>query len=361
MSRKPPGLRAPLLLAVPLAVLPGCASQGPGRMPPDSFNYNKAIGQASNEQMLLNLVRLRYREIPVFLAVASVLTQYIYAGTVSVDGSYGRSLGAPLWSAGGRATYRFVERPTITYAPLTGDDFAEQLMAPIPSEMVFSLLNSGWDPDQLLIMCMYRLNDYLNVAFDARPETVARIREFRTVATKFIELARRGAIEVQRHEDGETMERYVVFDVRADPETQGLIDDLKKDLDLDPDHTAYRITERIMGRKPDELTVRVRSILELMGFLSQGIGIPPAHREQNRAAPPFHTPEDIQSLIPLHVSAQVERPEGAFVAIQYHDHWFYIPHTDHISKQAFSLLAYLYQMQAPQAPTAGPLLTVPTG
>ena len=91
MSGTPPGLRARLLLAVPLAVLPGCASQGPGRMPPDSFNYNKAIGQASNEQMLLNLVRLRYKEIPVFLAVSSVLTQYIYAGSVSVDGTRHRS------------------------------------------------------------------------------------------------------------------------------------------------------------------------------------------------------------------------------------------------------------------------------
>jgi hypothetical protein len=42
----------------------------------DSFNYNEAISRSSSEQILINLVRLRYREVPVFLAVGSVLTQY---------------------------------------------------------------------------------------------------------------------------------------------------------------------------------------------------------------------------------------------------------------------------------------------
>ena len=350
-----------LLLAVVLAVLPACTSQGPTRVAPDSFNYNKAIGQASNEQMLLNLVRLRYSEIPVFLVVSSVLTQYVYSGAVGVNGSYGASLGSPLWSAGASATYLYAERPTITYAPLTGNEFAEQLLAPIPTEMVFSLVDSGWDPDQILIMSLYRLNDHLNMAFEASPEGIARIADFRVLVAKFIELAKRGAVELQRHKDGTSMERYLVFDDRADPQTQRLIDDLKETLDLDPDHTAYRITRQVMGRQPDEVTMHVRSILELMGFLSQGIEIPPAHREQNRAAPPLHTPENVQSLIPLRVRAQVERPEDVFVAIEYQGHWFYIPHTDHTSKQAFSLLAYLFQMQAPQAPTVGPLLTVPTG
>ncbi len=361
MSGTPPGLRALLLPAVILSVLSACTSQGPTRVAPDSFNYNKAIGQASNEQMLLNLVRLRYSEIPVFLVVSSVLTQYVYSGSVGVNGSYGASLGDPLWSAGASARYVYVERPTITYAPLTGREFAEQLLAPIPTEMVFSLVDSGWDPDQILIMSLYRINDHLNVAFEASPEGFARIADFQALVSKFITLAKRGAIELQRHEDGTDMQRYLVFDDDADPDTQRLIDDLKETLDLDPDHTSYRITRQVMGREPDEVTMHVRSILELMGFLSQGIDIPPAHREQNRAAPPLHTPKEVRSLIPLHVSAQVERPEDVFVAIEYQDHWFYIPHTDHVSKQAFSLLAYLFQMQAPQASTAGPLLTVPTG
>ncbi len=40
----------------------GCGSLGPGRVPGDNFNYNEAIAQSSREQMLLNLLRLRYLE-----------------------------------------------------------------------------------------------------------------------------------------------------------------------------------------------------------------------------------------------------------------------------------------------------------
>ena len=49
------------------------------------------------------------------------------------------------------------------------------------------------------------------------------------------------------------------------------------------------------------------------------------------------------------------------VAVQHHGQWFYIPHSDHTSKLAFGLLAYLFQMQSPQQKTVGPILTVPVG
>ncbi len=65
--------------------------------------------------------------------------------------------------------------------------------------------------------------------------------------------------------------------------------------------------------------------------------------------------------VPLRIRSQAGSPPDAFVAVRYADYWFYIPHSDHTSKQAFGLLAYLFQMQAPQVQGAGPLLTVPTG
>ncbi len=65
--------------------LPACGRFGPRQIPRDSFNYNEAIARSSNEQMLINLVRLRYREVPVFLAVGSVLTQYFYGGEASAS------------------------------------------------------------------------------------------------------------------------------------------------------------------------------------------------------------------------------------------------------------------------------------
>ena len=163
-----------VLTAVLTAVMSACTSRGPTRLPPDRFDYNQAIARAANEQMLLNLVRLRYSEIPVFLAVSSVLTQYSYAGTVGVAGSGGASFGDPLWQIGAQGNFVYIERPTITYAPLTGDEFAKQLLNPIPNEVVFSLVSAGWPPRDLLLMTLFRLNDNLNMAFELTPEAFER-------------------------------------------------------------------------------------------------------------------------------------------------------------------------------------------
>ena len=78
-----------LLIMAALFLISGCAAQGAKRVPRDRFDYNAALAQSTREQMLLNIVRSRYLEVPVFLTVSSVLTQYEY------DSSIG--LGAGMW------------------------------------------------------------------------------------------------------------------------------------------------------------------------------------------------------------------------------------------------------------------------
>ena len=65
-----------LLIAAAVILISGCAAQGAKRVPRDRFDYNAAIAHSTREQMLLNIVRSRYLEVPVFLTVSSVLTQY---------------------------------------------------------------------------------------------------------------------------------------------------------------------------------------------------------------------------------------------------------------------------------------------
>src|SRR5262245_59855483 len=154
-----PGLSA----AAAIMALAGCHSLGAPRIPADHFDYNQAIARSANEQMLLNVVRLRYSETPVFLALSSVLTQYVYSGQVGINGASGEAAGSPNWSVGGNASLLYIERPTITYTPLTGREFADQLIASVPSDLVFGLVESGWPPEQLLTMMLHRINDVQNV------------------------------------------------------------------------------------------------------------------------------------------------------------------------------------------------------
>ena len=69
-----------------LAGLSGCASIGPGNVARDRFDYISAISDSWKAQMLLNLVKLRYGDAPVFLDVASVITQTGLQGTVGSIG-----------------------------------------------------------------------------------------------------------------------------------------------------------------------------------------------------------------------------------------------------------------------------------
>ena len=52
-------MTAPILLFGLSVLLSGCKTLGPISIPADRFNYNMASAQSANEQMLLNILRLR--------------------------------------------------------------------------------------------------------------------------------------------------------------------------------------------------------------------------------------------------------------------------------------------------------------
>lgn len=343
-----------------------CSSLGPGRILPDRFDYNDAIARSSNEQMLLNIVRLRYEDVPVFLAVNSVLTQYVYSANAGVQGT--AALNDPVTtlgsSVGGNAGIRYIERPTITYSPLSGDDFSKQLLTPIPSGLIFSLVQSGWPAEELLTMSLERINNIINTGyFSVEKQADPEQRQFMRVVQLIIELSKRSAIEVQHQNQNDEHAPILVFESTDDADTLNLIAEFKQILGLDPEREKFLVTTRVVQRKPEEVTIRLRSMLTLMGFLSRGVAVPPAHAE-TITLPPLHTVSSAdQHTIPppLQIRASIERPSNAFVAVFYQGYWFSIDLSDYASKQAFGLLTYLFQLKSPKAPSAAPVLTVPTG
>ena len=75
------------LTAVVLIFLTGCSSIGPNAVPRDRFDYNTAIVDSWKEQTLLNIVRLRYADVPFFVEVASVVSGYTLEGSVNLGGT----------------------------------------------------------------------------------------------------------------------------------------------------------------------------------------------------------------------------------------------------------------------------------
>jgi hypothetical protein len=338
-----------------------CASFGPERIPPDSFDYNQALGRTNKEQMLLNLVRLRYEDVPVFLTVSSLLTQYTYTGNANLSaGASGSSSIDTLFSAGVGGGVRYAERPTITYTPLTGEDFSKQLLSPIPSNLIFSLLQSGFPGDELLIMGLEKVGSVRNAPFDRPPIDNEEFRTFRHIVRLIIDLARRQAFEMQNAGENE---RVAVFADDADPETQAQIVELKALLDVDPGASVYRLTEHTIGRGRDEITIRARSLLALMTFLAQGVEISESQAVESRLTlePDADNTAKALAFVPLRVQIGVEKPVDAFISVKYRDHWYYVANTDQRGKRVIGLLNYLFQLQSPKTNRSAPLITVPTG
>ncbi len=363
------------LASVSLLVLSACTSFGHRKVPGDRFNYNAAIVQSRDEQMLLNLVRLRYLEIPDFLAVSSVITSYNYDGSVGVASTRadGNSDLVPD-TLRGNANLAYAERPTITYTPLAGQEFAQRMFKPIPVEAVFSLGHAGWPVDILMSITLQRINDVENMGFGQVPSPgdldtaqqfareKVKLQRFQRVLQLIMILVGNEALEVQQVKHEQSTLSHLHFKRNLPVELQRLVDELKRELDLDPSRNAFRVTKRTTEREADEITIQSRSLMSIMSFLSRGIEVPGQDREAGRVVviPPM-VREAILERIPLHIRSHKRRPRDPYVAVRYRDHWFYIDHSDIKSKRTFATIQVLFQLAAPTGGAAAPLLTLPAG
>jgi hypothetical protein len=356
-----------------LLSLTACASGGPKRLSGDRFDYNEAISRSSKEQMLANIVRFRYLDFPVFMAVSSVITSYAYEGGVGVEGTAGLSEVAGGDSVTGSVNLAYSERPTVTYAPLSGQEFTRRMLAPISVQAIFALGQTGWDIEMLLLTGINRINDVENLSFEVAPTTgdvdkeqqlrqdIENIRRFQRVVELLLNLTEQDVIELQRPE-GESGLPNLVFDYDVPREFQPAVGELRTLLALDPKRDVFSVTTRLAQRKADEITIHSRSLLAIMSFLAKGVEIPKVHLADGWAEP-YQAPPDasVTPYIPLRIRSRPERPGSAFAAVRYQGYWFYVDQADLSSKAMFQMLLALFELQAPAGGTAAPLLTLPAG
>jgi len=139
--------------------LSGCASIGPRTIVRDRVDYVTAISDSWKSQTLLNLVKMRYGDAPVFLNVDSAINQYSVDSSVSLSSTWfvnpfeEHSSEQGLSALGG-----YSDKPTITYTPLSGEQFARNLMAPIPPAAILNLLQAGYPADVVLRACVHAIS-----------------------------------------------------------------------------------------------------------------------------------------------------------------------------------------------------------
>src|SRR4029079_13309347 len=128
-----PGLNVAVLLPAMAFLLVnaiGCKGIGPGTVARDRFDYSASISESWKRQTLLNIVKLRYLDPPIFVDVGQIVAGYTLQGDVSAGGVFPEQLTAA--NGGNVATFggaaHWIDRPTITYTPLTGNKFIRSLI-----------------------------------------------------------------------------------------------------------------------------------------------------------------------------------------------------------------------------------------
>jgi hypothetical protein len=150
-----------------LLVLAGCGGFGPQSVSRDRFDYTDAISESWKRQMLLNMVKIRYADAPVFLDVGSIINQYLLETEVQGSLAWNAFLSEPSQNVGARG--RYADRPTITYQPLVGEKFTRSLMTPIPPDAILSLVQAGWRADFVFRLCVQSTNGLYNSAASRMP------------------------------------------------------------------------------------------------------------------------------------------------------------------------------------------------
>ena len=395
--------------------LQGC-SLGPSALRSDRPKYNIAAQRSSSEQLLLNMVRLKYREPASFLVISSISAHFNYSADAGLSMTLPEGAANVFGVSGGGG---YAEQPTITYTPLQGGEFATRVMSEIDMNTFILLVRGGWDIDHIMRLTVERIGRLQN-----RPMIGPDPGEAESSYDRFIELAKvwkrlqdngrllflmtpgedvtlarsiapeevRAADIISADKDGYWYHKgkdgelelrksgprsLVIRATYASEKEAEAVDDC---LDINPKRKRGgkgRIAETIELVRLSEwhegedapasrakVPVQLRSFSDVLYYVASGIEVPECHAAKGLVKTYIDADGDVvdrrrftRDLLDIRCSAL--RPSNAFVAVHYRGRWFYIDDADVRSKDTFALLGIIFAIQAGEAPSAQPVLTIP--
>jgi hypothetical protein len=414
--------RLGLVLSFCALLLSGC-SIGPQVIRKNLLRYNDAVAETENEQFLLNIVRLRYRDPPKTLAVGGITSAFDVDATAPTAFTVGETRVSPLFRGlngptrvlnilAGQAHY--ADAPTVSFSPLTTGDFHGGYVSPVALGNIVSLTNTGWDIDRVFRLLVSRMNGLENVPHAAGygGERVPRFVEFVSVARALSRLQHDGLLELAtdpvpvpvadisepvkveppkpadlisaanahynlHHDPAQAtmtlQSTTTAYDMNLAPEAWQDCDlpEAARLLQLIPGALTYRLLpaeaghlRRVQAGPGPDIVVSTRSVLSAQLFLSKGIEVPPEHYREGLVGQTLDDegrPFDWTQVTEglFRVHASKHKPKNAAVAVKYRGYWFYIADDDRSTKSTFALLLEMFDLQITRALTSSPVLTVP--
>ena len=273
----------------------------------DFTEFNTTLQFNQTQQMLLNVVRMHFRESPMFLQAGSLTAAY--------ESRVGANVGLnreQLVLSGSETEfdYAFSTKPTVSYSTVEGKNYVQQLLTEISPQTFCLLLRSGWPVEPLASLLIERvtLPGGAVLVNHAEAPSAAKFQEF-----------------VTKLKAAQTQYQLTVV---AAP-------------------TGYALK---IGEEEFPLQVcQFRSLFDVMFAASHNTPTPPGQerRARNSAA---------NGKLKIRVSAT--RLRDSMVWVRHNGYFYSISHDDIESKDTLALLMQLYRIQA-APPAEAPLLTIP--
>ncbi|MDX2454324.1 hypothetical protein [Desulfosarcina sp.] len=345
-----------VLLIPVLLFISACTGIGPPTVARDRFDYVNAMSESWKRQILLNLVKIRYMDAPVFLDVASVINQYSLEGEIALGASWSDAITGDRQTIGG--TGRYSDRPTITYTPLSGARFTQQLMTPIPVAAILSLLQSGYPADFVFRIGVQTING-VNNRFGGQLMQ-------RTADPAFYDLLR--ALNTIQQSDGLGMRVkpkdgksaiVMFFRTPAGTELSQELAIVQRILRVSLLDGELEVAFGSMPQNDRELAIQTRSMLQIIVELASHIDVPSKDVAEGRV---YATPATLAPGFPdlINIHSGTTRPTDAYAAVRYRDMWFWIDDRDLNSKRMFAFTMLLFSLTETGGDQRAPIVTVPT-
>ena len=352
---------APFLVIIFLVLIFGCAKLGPTTLKSERSNYNLAVQRTNDEQLLLNLARLKYRDTPFFMEVSSVASQFTLSTSANASTTLESGLKG-LFGLGG--SVGMIERPTVTYSPLQGDQFIQRVLSPLPLKTITLLYHSGWSIERIFQLCFQRMNNIKNApgASGPTPKKAPQFKKFLAAVKHLRELQSQDVLNLSYNDENESPQ--IILHIADEGKNLEAAQKFARALNIAPGRKKYVITFSPKQNESEQIQVVTRSLLGVLFYLSQGVEAPEQDvkegkvtRTLKKSGEVFDWKEVTGDL--LRVRSKSNRPDNATLRVFYRGTWFFIQDSDLKSKSTFSLLSQIFSLQAGKIKDTTPLLTLP--
>ena len=343
-----------------IGLLSGCTGIGPRFISKGRADYNAAINQTEDEQMLLSIVKGRYGESSTLLAVSGIAASVRFSTNASINAGFGPEanyLGNLVPFSGGLV---YEENPTITYSPVNSEQYMRQMMSPIPLDILLLSIRTMDHSNHIFFLLINRVNNLRNPDFIYSQSAVVG-RRYIDFVDLFMELRQAGVIDLAIDPKKKNSFAVVISDQAG--QYSDKVKELLSLLDIQPPEAGsgqmvIPVSYAHLTKEGGGIGITTRSTMDLVEILRAAVKVPEEHELAELA---LIYPQLSFAVQGIKFDSSLEQPDPVSVAVNYRGYWFYIDDTDQYTKEVFGLLRAFWSIGISGSidDDSAPVLTLP--